>query len=202
MSIKADHYAARQAVINQVIMESLESFVFIADTKVIRDKMRVVFTKAREDLLNVDAHYRPLAEDLRPRSTENMGRPERLIYLFEYSDAEPTTMTYEAAAIFARKRESTFRVKLSTAGGSMVLWINNRHYVVSRENSKEAVDRALKAKFLKTHNPDDLFELKKKPLLPKSVAPVETPAPKLPDNKVLVELPKPESKTKSRKAAL
>jgi hypothetical protein len=102
------------------------------------------------------------------------ARSKSLVKLLHYQWAgeQPSELTYEEAAKILSWATSTLRVRISQAPGHAVAFYRGGHVQVLTR-TPEGVELALRAKFNKTGNPDNLLSLTTKPRTSTSSRPSE-----------------------------
>lgn len=112
------------------------------------------------------AHQDRILSELKGQLSESIGAKIKAararspgIYHYQYSDVEPTQISYEEASVATGYAVSTLRMRLSHHGGSTSFWKQGRWQVLSRTKDPEAVQRALQLAFKTTGSQDDLRQL-------------------------------------------
>lgn len=103
---------------------------------------------------------RRAAHGKRVSEAKASNRPK--LYLFSWAGEEPAEFEYTAAAAVMGISEGSLRVKISTEGGAVVFYAENRHQVFSRSPDPAFVNEALMREYHKTGNHDDMKTLSKR----------------------------------------
>jgi len=119
------------------------------------------------------------------------------LWFYEYSDREPTYISYEQAAEMRNVAPHTMRVMISKSPvKAITIWRNRRHHVLSKTKDEAVVKRALRLRYEESQDEDDIFQLSSAPIAPKIFAPEHPP-------ETNPTAPKPKtSKTKTKSTTL
>lgn len=103
---------------------------------------------------------RRMAHGKRVSEAKSQHKPK--LYLYSWLDEEPKEIDHKTAAGLLGVTEGSLKVKLSTEGGAIAFYAENRHQVVSRLNEPQACHEALLYEYRKTGNHDDIKRLTKR----------------------------------------
>jgi len=115
------------------------------------------------------AHHDQALADLKGQLSEGLGAKIKAarvrkpgVFHYQFSDVEPTLVSYEEASAASGYAVSTLRMRVSEGGGATCFYKSGRWQVLSRTQDMDQVQRALRTKFNATGNPDDVRELRPK----------------------------------------